>query len=163
MKKILTLAVAFAFAITAASAQEVVNYTFEDGTYNGWSVWQKKENVIVGEKFAKDSKHALKAVTGTFFDLKGVKEKTTYILTADTRGVQQGQEAGIVKVEYYDPTVKKLTILKETPINGSMEYKKITMKFKTKVGGYHRVTFCPSSAGYSQSIIDNVKIVKADK
>ncbi len=154
MKKIITLLASIAFIATASATEVIKEYDFE-GEFTPWKVWNnKQQNKVLGADMAKDSKKAIEVRDGSFFDYHAPKAKTTYILTADVKHMW-GSNTPKVVAAGYDPEVQKLVDLKVVEISMDKEYQKVTMKFKTKYPGYHRVTFIPGGC----ITVDNVKLV----
>lgn len=160
MKRVITL-IAAAFVVATTSAQTLANYDFEDGTNDGWSVWQNKKNEVLGADKAKSSSHAYEVKTGTSFGLKGVTADVTYEITADVKYVW-GKEAPQVAVHFYNADTKKLELLKTIKLPMDKEYKKFRGVFKAKKSAMHRVTFSCTPDAPCTFILDNVKVAKAE-
>ncbi len=156
MKKILTLIAAVA-CFASASAQVIMSNDFEDGTAGTWNMWEKKEVKIVGADQAKDSKHAVDFFTGGYCDVKGVKEGLTYKASADVC-CKWGEDGGTLMIQGYDPKAKKLVTIKEVSLPTSREYKSVSITFKAKFGGYHRLSYSPSQGNQCKYVVDNLKV-----
>ncbi|MFI3278683.1 MAG: hypothetical protein SNH13_05725 [Rikenellaceae bacterium] len=159
MKKFITSFAALICVATASSAEVVKQFDFEDGTYDTWKVWEGKTNQVLGANMASKSKHALEVKTGMYFDYHNKDAKGKYTLTLDAKHVW-GQNPPIILVQYYDTKAKGLVALKEFEMSMPKAYETVTLKFKAKAEGYHRVTIMPSRNTGGSVMIDNVKLVK---
>ncbi len=161
MKKIVTLIAAFALVATA-SAQVLMSNDFEDGTAGTWKVWENKELKVVGADQAKDSKHAAELYTGGFCDVKGVKDGLTYTVTADVNW-KWGEEPGVFIIQGYNPKIKKLENIKEVKLPTTKGYQKVSVSFKAKYGGYHRLAYSPTPGVAVRYVVDNLKVEVSEK
>ncbi len=157
MKKLITSLAALLCVITASQAEVIKQFDFEDGTYNTWKVWEGKTNEIKGGNMANKSKHALEVKIGMYFDFHNSVAKSKCTLTFDTKHVW-GQNPPIVSIQYYDAKSKKLGEIKSFELPMPKAYESVKLQFKTKVDGYHRVTFMPSQNTGGCVMIDNVKL-----
>ncbi|MFI3278685.1 MAG: hypothetical protein SNH13_05735 [Rikenellaceae bacterium] len=154
MKKIITAFAALLFVASASATEVIREYDFE-GEFTPWKVWNnRQENKILDANMAKDSKRAIEVRDGSFFDYHAPKAKATYILTADVKHMWGSNIPKIVAAGY-DPEVQKLVDLKVVEVSMDKNYQKVTLKFKTKYPGYHRITFIPGGC----IAVDNVKLV----
>ncbi len=158
MKKLLSLLAAVAFVATS-SAQVIVSYDFENGTNEGWSVWNKQTNKMVEGEQAKDGKYAYEVKIGTSFGVKGLREGETYIISADTRYVG-GKDAPQVAISYYSSETKKNAILQTTQLPTDKAYTKFVAEFTPKQSIGHRFTFSAAPGKPCTFVLDNVKIEK---
>lgn len=159
MKKLLSLIAAVAF-VSTSSAQVLASYDFEDGSSDGWKVWQNKTNAVLGADKAKDSKHAYEVKVGSFFDMKGVKEGVTYDITADSKYLW-GKDAPQVAIHFYNPDTKKLELLKTIKLPKDKDFAKFRGAFKAKKSAMHRVTFSCTPDAPCTFVLDNVKVAKS--
>ncbi len=155
MKKILST-LAMLACIATASAEVVTQYDFE-GEFKPLKVWGDTPNKVVGANLAKDSQKAIEVKTGTYLEFHAKKAKTTYTLTLDMKHMW-GKNPPRVVAAGIDPSVKKLVDLKYVDVSMDKEYQKITLKFKTKASGYHRITIIPGLQSGGCVIVDNLKL-----
>ncbi|MFI3278684.1 MAG: hypothetical protein SNH13_05730 [Rikenellaceae bacterium] len=155
MKKILST-LALLACVSFASAEVVAHYDFE-GEFKPLKVWGDTPNKVVGANLAKDSQKAIEVKTGTYLEFHVQKPKTSYTLTLDMKHMW-GKNPPRVVVAGIDPDLKKLADLKYVDVTIDKNYQKITLKFKTKVSGYHRVTIIPGLQSGGCVIVDNLKL-----
>ncbi|MFI3278364.1 MAG: hypothetical protein SNH28_06205, partial [Rikenellaceae bacterium] len=99
-----------------------------------------------------NSSKAVEIKTGSFVDFNVSKEKTKYVLTADVK--QSWGKTPKMVVAGYDNTVKKMVDVAVLEMTSDKNYQTVTLKFKSKFTGYHRITFIPNGVMH----VDNVKL-----
>ncbi|MFI3278686.1 MAG: hypothetical protein SNH28_07920 [Rikenellaceae bacterium] len=149
MKKLFTSLVALVLVATA-SADVVKQFDFEDGKLDQWKYWEKgKEGKIVA---GNNSSKAIEIRTGSYVEFHAPNAKAKYVLTVDAK--QPWGKAPKVAVSGYDPDAKKLVEIGALDMTAEKNFQTVTLKFKVKHSGYHRITFVPGGS----MTLDNIKL-----
>lgn len=138
--------------------QEIISFDFENGTYDGWAVWNNNTNEVVGSNAAFNSSHAVKLTSAMHFGIDLKAEKASYVVTADLNPIWGN--VSTARVQMYDKAANKFFTVTEIELPTEKGYKKIEMKFKGKGAGHYRIAFIPNGQRGASFVLDNVKLTR---